>query len=80
MSSIVDALLLLAEVRKAEVRVEPLNMEHIVTEATQRLTHVIGEAQAEITLPDSWPVRRQPGTDDSGHGKGNASRCNRAIG
>jgi len=56
MSNIIDELLVLAEVRKAETRPEPLEMASIVAEALQRLAHVIEERQAEIILPDTWPV------------------------
>ena len=56
MSNIIDELLLLAEVRKVEAGMGPLDMASIVTEAQQRLAHMIGEHQAEIILPDTWPV------------------------
>jgi signal transduction histidine kinase len=56
MSNIVDELLLLAGVRKIEVTSSPLNMAPIVAEAQRRLTHLIQEHEAEITVPDTWPV------------------------
>jgi len=56
MSNIIDALLVLAEVRKMEAVVEPLEMAGIVAEARQRLAYVIDERQAEIILPDTWPT------------------------
>jgi PAS domain S-box-containing protein len=57
MSSIVDELLLLAEVRKMEeVTIERLNMANIVAEAQGRVIYLIKEHQAEIILPDTWPV------------------------
>jgi PAS domain S-box-containing protein len=56
-SSIIDELLLLAGVRKMEeVEKRPLDMASIVAEAQQRLAHMIEEHQAEIILPDTWPV------------------------
>ncbi|MCK4473481.1 MAG: PAS domain S-box protein, partial [Anaerolineae bacterium] len=55
-SSIVDELLLLSEVPKMEVQARPLDMARIVAEAQQRLTHMIEEYQAEIILPETWPV------------------------
>jgi signal transduction histidine kinase len=56
-SSIIDELLLLAGVRKMEgMEMRPLDMTSIVTEARQRLDHLIEEHQAEIILPDGWPV------------------------
>jgi signal transduction histidine kinase len=56
MSNIVDELLLLAGVRKIEVTASPLNMAPIVAEALRRLTHLIDEYQAEIAVPETWPV------------------------
>ena len=56
MSNIIDELLLLAAVRKVEVDMGPLDMASIVTEAQQRLVYMIGEHQAEIVLPDTWPT------------------------
>ena len=56
MSNIIDELLLLARVRKTEVKLEPLDMASIVAEATQRLASMIEESQAEITTPEVWPA------------------------
>jgi len=56
MSNIIDELLLLAGVRTMEVEMEPLDMASIVAEAQQRLAFLIEERQAEIILPDTWPV------------------------
>jgi PAS domain S-box-containing protein len=57
MSSIIDELLLLADVRKAkEVEIERLDMASIVAGALERLTYTVEELQAEITLPDTWPT------------------------
>ncbi len=56
MSNIVNELLLLAGVRKQEVELSPLDMAAIVAEARQRLVDVIEEYQAEIILPETWPV------------------------
>ncbi|MEE8389815.1 MAG: HAMP domain-containing sensor histidine kinase, partial [Anaerolineae bacterium] len=56
MKDIIDALLLLARVREEKVEVAPLNMTHIVAEAQQRLPHLIEKYQAEIILPETWPV------------------------
>ncbi|MBL7062809.1 MAG: hybrid sensor histidine kinase/response regulator [Anaerolineae bacterium] len=56
MSSIIDGLLLLAEARKVEVKMRPLDMARIVTEAQQRLTDMIEDQHAEIILPDTWPA------------------------
>jgi len=56
MSNIIDELLLLARVRKTEVKLEPLDMASIVAEATQRLANMIEKSQAEITAPEVWPL------------------------
>jgi PAS domain S-box-containing protein len=56
MSDIIDELLLLASVRSMDVEVSPLDMGNIVDEAMQRVEDLIQEHQAEITLPETWPV------------------------
>ena len=56
MTNIVNELLLLAQMRNTDVEQEPLNMSHIVDEAQQRLAHIFDDKQAELILPDSWPV------------------------
>lgn len=56
MSHIINELLLLAGVRKAEVELKSLNMGRIVAEAQQRLAHLIEEYKAELKLPDQWPT------------------------
>lgn len=55
MQNIIDELLLLANVRKGQVEAVPLDMGKIVQEAMQRLTYLIDEAGARITVPDRWP-------------------------
>jgi signal transduction histidine kinase len=56
MSSIIDALLLLAGVREMDVPVTPLDMAAIIDEARQRLAHLIRQYGVTITLPDEWPL------------------------
>jgi signal transduction histidine kinase len=57
MCNIIDELLLLAVLRKIqEIELGPLDMASIVAEAHQRLAYVIEECQAEIILPETWPV------------------------
>ncbi len=56
MSNIIDELLLLARIRKTKVELRPLDMSSIVNEALQRLSGMIEESQAEITMPESWPA------------------------
>jgi len=55
-SNIIDELLLLAQVREAEVEIVPLNMASIVEGAQERLAGPIEEHQAGIHWPDTWPV------------------------
>jgi signal transduction histidine kinase/DNA-binding response OmpR family regulator len=55
-SNIVNELLLLARVRKTEVELKPLDMASIVAEAMRRLANRIEKSQAEITVPEAWPV------------------------
>jgi signal transduction histidine kinase len=56
-SSIVDELLLLTGVRKMEeVEMRPLDMASIVADAQQRMALMIEKYQAEIILPNAWPV------------------------
>jgi signal transduction histidine kinase/CheY-like chemotaxis protein len=56
MGRIVDELLLLAGVRKMAVRIEPLDMGSVVTEATQRVADLIEESQADVIVSESWPT------------------------
>jgi PAS domain S-box-containing protein len=56
MGRIVDELLLLASVRQAEVEAEPLDMGSVVRESLQRLVDMIEKYEAEIILPESWPM------------------------
>lgn len=56
MSNIIDELLLLAGVRKHKITPKPLNMAAIVSEALQRLSYMIDEYKAEITLSNDWSV------------------------
>ena len=51
MDGIIDELLLLAQVRKEQVEMAPINMTRPVTEAHERLTFMIAEAGARL-----WPM------------------------
>jgi signal transduction histidine kinase len=55
MNNIIDELLLLAEVRKAEIQRRPLDMGGIVSQACQRLADMCEKQQVVITLPSAWP-------------------------
>lgn len=56
MSKIITELLLLAEIRDRDVSRQPLDMGAIVVAAQERLAGMIAECQAEIIVPDAWPV------------------------
>lgn len=56
MNGIVDELLLLAEVRKRDVRLEPLAMGDIVASVRHRLAGMIDTYHGEVQLPSAWPV------------------------
>jgi PAS domain S-box-containing protein len=58
MNSIIEELLLLAEVRKAHVGAVPLDMASIVSEAQQRLADAVEQFHAEMVSLDvsTWPV------------------------
>jgi signal transduction histidine kinase len=57
MVNIINELLLLASVRKAEdVTLEPLDMPSIVAEACARLAYLFEKHHSEILLPTQWPV------------------------
>lgn len=55
MTSIIGELLLMAEIRRTEVKVEPLDMAVVIDEVQQRLAYMIEESQAQLILPSSWP-------------------------
>jgi signal transduction histidine kinase len=52
---IIEALLILAGVRKQNVKFRPLNMAEIVEQAQRRLQLLIRQHQAEIHCPQEWP-------------------------
>jgi PAS domain S-box-containing protein len=57
MNTIIEELMLLAGLRDAKAQMEPLgDMAHIVAEAQHRLTGLIEKRQAQLVLPDAWPV------------------------
>jgi PAS domain S-box-containing protein len=55
MNNIIDELLLLAEVRKTQVVLLPLDLSRIVADVQQRLTDMIVDNHAQIYLPATWP-------------------------
>jgi signal transduction histidine kinase len=56
MSSIVNELLQLSEVRQSDVPVDAVDMQAIVKAAIQRLEGLVQERQADIRFPDVWPA------------------------
>jgi len=56
MHSIIEELLLLAGVRKAEVERQPVDMAAAVSGALQRLSHMTAEYGPELVMPEHWPV------------------------
>ncbi len=53
---IIHSLLLFANVRKADVPAEELNMTEIIVEATKRLASMISSSNAKLTISHSWPT------------------------
>ncbi|HET6446084.1 MAG TPA: ATP-binding protein [candidate division Zixibacteria bacterium] len=57
MQSIIDELLLLAEVQQIEdIALEALDMTSIVNETQKRLSHLIDERDATVIVPAAWPT------------------------
>ncbi len=57
MSNIIDELLLLASMRKLEdLPIGPLDMAEIVSEARKRVADAEAALQAELIMPDTWPI------------------------
>jgi len=60
MHKIIESLLLLAGVsKKADVDIEPLDMQQIVNQVIdQRIYHLLKRYTGKINLPESWPMAR----------------------
>lgn len=56
MNNVIEELMLLSGVRNQAVTLQPLGMARIVEEAQQRLTYLLRESQAELIIPDQWPI------------------------
>lgn len=54
-NSIINELLLLASVRKQDIKKHPLDMTTVVESACRRLEDMIKKTKAEISMPDQWP-------------------------
>lgn len=57
MSNIINELLLLANIRKADIDTKPIhNMEKIIKNALERITQLSDEFEATSEFPKAWPV------------------------
>jgi PAS domain S-box-containing protein len=56
MDNIIEELMLLAGLRRAEVHMEPLAMDKIVADVMRRLDAMLEESQAKIIGPENWPT------------------------
>jgi PAS domain S-box-containing protein len=56
MDAIIDELLLLAQVRKEQVELLPVDTSRLIAEAQTRLAAMIAESGAVISVPGAWPV------------------------
>lgn len=56
MNNIINELFLLAKMRDANIKLEPVDMANVVAEVEQRLDYMLKEKQVKINLPDSWPL------------------------
>lgn len=56
MRSIIDALLLMGEARRADVPSAPLDLGAIARECLGSFAHEVGRLGARIRLPEAWPV------------------------
>ncbi len=56
MDAIIDELLLLAQVRKEQVELAPIDMMHLIAEAQARLAFMIAGSGAVISVPGDWPA------------------------
>jgi signal transduction histidine kinase len=56
MNRIIDNLLLLAQVRKNDMPLEPFEMPEVIANVRKRLSPMIAESQARIEAPERWPT------------------------
>jgi len=56
MDGIIDELLLLAQVRKVQVEMLPIDTARLISEAQARLAFMIAESGAVIRVPGAWPA------------------------
>jgi signal transduction histidine kinase len=56
MGTIINNLLLFAQVNNTEAPVEAVDMSGVLQNVLERLSHLIREHQVQIDIPESWPV------------------------
>ncbi|MFQ5399923.1 MAG: response regulator [Anaerolineae bacterium] len=56
MGNIIDELLILSQVRKIEVEMEPLDMARIVRDSLNRLAFMIETQKPKMIIPQEWPA------------------------
>ena len=56
MDGIIDELLLLAQVRKEQVELVPMDMTRLISEAQTRLAFMIAESGVVMRVPGAWPT------------------------
>ena len=56
MERIIEELLVMKGLRDQEVTPVPINMANVLTEAHAHLYHLLNQYQAELILPEQWPV------------------------
>ncbi len=54
--AIINELLLLASVRKQQVKLSPIDMGYVVGEVLERLKYMIDDEEAALYVPESWPI------------------------
>jgi light-regulated signal transduction histidine kinase (bacteriophytochrome) len=55
MNSIINNLLLFAEVRHVALLIEPVEMAKAVVNVRNRLSYMIKKQRARVIIPESWP-------------------------
>jgi signal transduction histidine kinase len=55
MKRIINSLLLFAEVSRADAPLRSVQMNRVVANVQDRLSHMIWQQQAQIILPETWP-------------------------
>ena len=56
MSTIIDALLLLASARQSQVKPKPVEMGVVVAESLERVSNLIEQRGAQVVSPEAWPT------------------------